>query len=231
MAFLTVNKGVGVAHQIPRNSLALLMVSQVVVILPLAIYISPWIVAVWLFCGYWRAQVYLGRWGYPAGWVKAVLVVGSTIGLGMSGYSTLGLEAATSLLVLAFSLKLVEMSNRRDAYLLIYLSYFLIANAFLFNQSMVLAGYEFLAAIVITAAVVIATRYLMMVVSSVVDCSRRDVCGAPSFVCSSRAGLFLRRRSNPGKWPRMNCWSGPSSTGTGADTGANITPLAPLSSI
>lgn len=154
MAFLTVNKGVGVAHQIPRNSLALLMVSQVVVILPLAIYISPWIVAVWLFCGYWRAQVYLGRWGYPAGWVKAVLVVGSTIGLGMSGYSTLGLEAATSLLVLAFSLKLVEMSNRRDAYLLIYLSYFLIANAFLFNQSMVLAGYEFLAAIVITAAMV-----------------------------------------------------------------------------
>ena len=69
MAFLTDNSGVGVAYQIPRNSLALLMISQVVVILPLAIYISAWIVAVWLFCGYWRAQVYRGRWGYPASWV------------------------------------------------------------------------------------------------------------------------------------------------------------------
>jgi transglutaminase-like putative cysteine protease len=154
MAFLTDNSGVGVAYQIPRNSLALLMISQVVVILPLAIYISPWIVAVWLFCGYWRAQVYRGRWGYPASWVKTILVIGAVMALALSGYRSFSLEAATSLLVLAFSLKLLEMKNRRDAYLLIYLSYFLVATAFLFDQSMAMTAYEIFATVVITAAMV-----------------------------------------------------------------------------
>ena len=154
MASLTDKDHVGLASQIPRNSLALLMVSQVAVILPLAVHISPWIVAVCLFCGYWRSQVYGGRWGYPSGIVKTLLVVAAVAGIGLSGYSTFSLEAATSLLVLAFALKLVEMKNRRDAYLVIYLSYFLIATAFLFDQSMTLTAYEVFAAVIITAAMV-----------------------------------------------------------------------------
>ena len=92
----------GIAYQIPRNALALLMLGQVAVVLPLAPHISLWIIAVCLFCGYWRSQVYLGRWGYPAGWVKAILVVASFVGIGLSGVTAYSLEAATSLLVLAF---------------------------------------------------------------------------------------------------------------------------------
>lgn len=154
MASLTDKQGTGVAYQIPRNSLALLMVSQVVVILPLIVHISPWIVGVWAICGYWRTQVYRGRWGYAAGWVKTLMVIGSIVGIALSGYKSFSLEAATSLLVLAFSLKLVEMKNRRDAYLVIYLSYFLIATAFLFDQTIAVAAYELLAAVVVTAAMV-----------------------------------------------------------------------------
>ena len=154
MANLDSGKGAGVAQQIPRNSLALLIVSQAAVIVPLAAHISLWIVGVCLFCGYWRTQVHMGRWGYPGGWVKAGLVFAAIGGIALSGYRTFSLEAAASLLVLAFALKLVEMKNRRDAYLVIYLSYFLIATAFLFDQSMALAAYEVLAAIVITAAMV-----------------------------------------------------------------------------
>jgi len=144
----------GVAYQIPRNSLALLMVSQIVVILPVAAHISPWIVGVGLICGYWRSGVYQGRWGYPSSVVKTLLVLGSILGIGLSGYSFFDLEAAASLLVLAFSLKLLEMKNRRDAYLVIYLGYFLIATAFLFDQTMMTALYELVAAIVVTAALV-----------------------------------------------------------------------------
>lgn len=154
MASLDSSKGAGVAQQIPRNSLALLIVSQAAVIVPLAAHISLWIAGVCLFCGYWRTQVHMGRWGYPGGWVKAGLVFAAIGGIALSGYRTFSLEAAASLLVLAFALKLVEMKNRRDAYLVIYLSYFLIATAFLFDQSMALAAYEVLAAIVITAAMV-----------------------------------------------------------------------------
>lgn len=152
------SKSVGVAQQIPRNSLALLMVAQLVVLAPLALHISLWVVAACLFCGFWRSQVYLGRWDFPPLWIKALLVVAAFLAISISvlldGGRTFNLEAASSLLALAFALKLVEMKNRRDAYLVIYLSYFMVATAFLFDQSMTLAVYEMLAMIVVTAALI-----------------------------------------------------------------------------
>ena len=84
MASTSDSKALGVAYQIPRNSLALLMVSQVFVILPLAVHISPWIVGVCVVCGYWRSQVYRGRWGYPSSAVKTLLVMAAVTGTSCS---------------------------------------------------------------------------------------------------------------------------------------------------
>ena len=142
------------AYQIPRNSLALLMVAQLVVLAPLVIHVSPWIVGVYLVCGLWRWQVYVGRWNYPVGAVKSLLVIAAVVGLFFSGFQSYSLEAGTSLLVLAFALKLLEMKKYRDAYLVIYLSYFLIAIAFLFDQSLLLTCYAMFSLIVVTAAMV-----------------------------------------------------------------------------
>jgi transglutaminase-like putative cysteine protease len=148
------NRALGVAYQIPRNSLALLMVAQVVVVVPYALQLSPWIVGVGLFCGYWRSQVYQGRWDYPHRWIKALLVIASVAGVAVSGVGAFSLEAAASLLILAFALKLIEMKSRRDAYLVIFLGYFAIATQFLFDQSITIAAYEFMAICVVTAAMV-----------------------------------------------------------------------------
>ena len=148
------SRGLGVAYQIPRNSLALLMVAQVVVLVPFALQLSPWIVGVGLFCGCWRMGVYQGRWDYPQRWVKALLVVASFIGVALSGVGVFSLEAAASVLILAFALKLIEMKSRRDAYVVIFLGYFAIATQFLFDQSIAVAAYEFVAICVVTAAMV-----------------------------------------------------------------------------
>ncbi len=144
----------GIDYQIPRNSLALLMVAQAVVILPFLQQLSPGIIAVGLFCGYWRTGVYQGRWDYPKRWVKLLLVVASVAGVALSGVGSFSLEAAASLLILAFALKLIEMKSRRDAYLVIFLGYFIIATQFLFEQSIAIAAYQLGAAIVVTAAMV-----------------------------------------------------------------------------
>ncbi len=154
MASARASSAVGVAYQIPRNSLALLMFAQVVVVLPFALQLSPWIIAVGLFCGYWRAGVYQGRWSYPHRWVKALLVVASVVGVAVSGAGAFSLETAASLLILAFALKLIEMKSRRDAYLVIFLAYFVIATEFLFDQSILVAVYELGAICVVTAAMV-----------------------------------------------------------------------------
>jgi transglutaminase-like putative cysteine protease len=154
MASARASSGVGFAYQIPRNSLALLMFAQVVVVLPFALQLSPWIIAVGLFCGYWRAGVYQGRWSYPHRWVKALLVLASVVGVAVSGAGAFSLEAAASLLILAFALKLIEMKSRRDAYLVIFLAYFVIATQFLFDQSILVAVYELGAICVVTAAMI-----------------------------------------------------------------------------
>lgn len=144
----------GIARQIPRNALALLMVAQAVAVLPFLFHVSPWIIAVGLFCAYWRSGVHQGRWDYPKRWVKAVLVAASVGSIVASGVPAFSLEAAASLLILAFSLKLIETRGRRDAYLVIFLGYFVIATAFLFDQSMALAAYQVVALMVVTAAMV-----------------------------------------------------------------------------
>ncbi|MEM8768533.1 MAG: DUF3488 and transglutaminase-like domain-containing protein [Pseudomonadota bacterium] len=144
----------GVAYQIPRNSLALLMVAQVAVVLPYLLQLSPWIVAVGLFCGLWRANVYLGRWDYPKRWVKAVLVIFCIGGVAISGVGAFSLEATASLLIAAFALKLIETKSRRDAYVVIFLGYFAIATQFLFDQTILVAAYQVVAFIVVTAAMV-----------------------------------------------------------------------------
>jgi transglutaminase-like putative cysteine protease len=144
----------GVAYQIPRNTLALLMVAQAAVVLPYLLHLSPWLIGVGLFCGYWRSRVYQGVWDYPGRAIKAFLVVASITGVALSGVGGFSLEAVSSLLILAFALKLIEMKNRRDAYLVIFLSYFVIAVQFLFDQSLLVAAYELFAIVVVTAALV-----------------------------------------------------------------------------
>ncbi|MBX3706861.1 MAG: DUF3488 domain-containing protein [Pseudomonadales bacterium] len=147
-------RGRGIAYQIPRNSLALLMVAQVAVVLPFLLHLAPWLIAVCLFCCCWRYGVYQGRWDYPSRLLKALVVVAAVAGVALSNVPGFSLEAAASLLNLAFALKLIEMKNRRDAYVVIFLGYFLIATLFLFDQSMLQAGYQLFAIVVVTAAMV-----------------------------------------------------------------------------
>ncbi|MEM1230710.1 MAG: transglutaminaseTgpA domain-containing protein [Pseudomonadota bacterium] len=144
----------GLANQIPRNALALLMVGQLAVLLPHLAHQTPWLMAVALFCGIWRTQVHRGRWSYPSRRIKALLVLLALVGVVVSSRSGVSLESATALLLVAFALKLLEMKHRRDAYLVIFLCYFVIATAFLFSQTLLLATYQLLATVVVTAALI-----------------------------------------------------------------------------
>lgn len=144
----------GVLDQIPRSSLVLLLIAQAAVIAPHVPRLPLWIVALWGLCVVWRVFVYLGRWGYPGTIVKAGLILLAAVGVGV-GYGQLyGLDPTSALLVIAFSLKLLEMGERRDALVLIYLAYFVIGVQFLYEQAMAAAAYQLLATGLVTAALV-----------------------------------------------------------------------------
>lgn len=144
----------GAGRLIPRLSLAFLMVAQAAVVIPHGAHLSWWIILVGLVCAAWRWMVFQGRWDFPSRLVKAVLVVMAFVGVLLDGKGVFSLETATALLIIAFALKLVEMRTRRDAYLVIFLCYFVIATQFLFDQSIAIAAYELMAVVIATAAMV-----------------------------------------------------------------------------
>lgn len=139
---------------IPRISLTWLLVAQVLVILPHLIHLPLWIVFLWLGCAGWRIQVFLMRARYPNAWVKLGLLLGTGFGVFLSRGSLIGLEAGSVLLIAAFILKLLEMRSRRDALVLIFLGFFAVVTAYLFDDGIVSALYSLLPVTALLAALI-----------------------------------------------------------------------------
>ena len=144
----------GVVTQIPRNTLILIMAAFIIVVLPHAFHISIWIIVAALFCVAWRWLIFLGRRNFLTFWQKAALVIASGIAIVLSEGVQQNIETWAALLIISFALKLLEMKTQRDAYVVIFIAYFVIAIEFLFNKSMGIVLYELCALILVTAATV-----------------------------------------------------------------------------
>ena len=145
---------VAATYQIPRNSLAFLLLAQVVVVLPHVLRLPVWLTVVCIGCICWRIMVFRGQWSYPPRWVKAGFVVMGFIAVPL-GYSTIyGVEPAVALLIVAFALKLLEMYAQRDAFMVVLLAYFVAITQFLFYTTIPWSLYMFGCVVFITAALV-----------------------------------------------------------------------------
>lgn len=94
-----------------------------------------WLLAVVVFV--WRMQIYRCEWSFPNRFIRGLLVVFSiaaVIGYFREWYA---LEPMVILLLIAFLLKLLEVSERRDGIILIYVGLFGTSSAFLFDQGIV----------------------------------------------------------------------------------------------
>lgn len=139
---------------IPRNSLVWLLTAQVVALIPHLVRLPFWLVAVWLGCALWRVQIQRMRWNYPSLlWRIAGLVLTLT-GVYVSQGTLIGLDSAVMLLLLLFMLKLLEMRTPRDALVVIYLGFFILATAFLFDQGIPLTLFQCFSMLVLVAALV-----------------------------------------------------------------------------
>ena len=140
--------------QIPRNSLAWMLLAQSAVIAPHLTRLPYWTIALCVVCVLWRVMVYQGRWSYPGRWIKVLLVFFGIVGLAL-GYGTfLGLDPWVGLLIMMFVLKLLEMHHKRDGYVVILLGYFVALTQFLYDQGIPSTLYMFLCVTMITAALI-----------------------------------------------------------------------------
>lgn len=141
-------------QQIPRNALAWIILSLFLLVAPHAQRVPVWVLGLFLGAAVWRILVYRGIWSFPRWPVKLGLILAAFAGVLLSFRTLIGLEPTVSLLLTAFALKLLELSRRKDAYVLIFLGYFVILTVFLFSQDLLVVLLCLFNTVVVTAALV-----------------------------------------------------------------------------
>lgn len=107
----------------------------------------------------WRAHAARRHWSLPPGAVKTALTLLAVIGVVVSFRGRLsGQYAGTALLCAMAALKLLELKQRRDVMVLLFLMYFLVLTHFLFNQDLWTLAY-LLACVIGTTAVLIQSHH------------------------------------------------------------------------
>ena len=141
-------------QQLPRNALVWIIISMFALIVPHALRLPPWVLLVYVVAVVWRILVYRGRWSFPGRSMKLILTLGGFVGIYFSYSTLLGLEPMVALLLTAFALKLIELSRRKDAYVLLFLGYFVCITEFLFSQDLLITLYSLLNVVLVTTALV-----------------------------------------------------------------------------
>ncbi len=143
-----------IEQRLPRNALAWIIISLFTLVAPHAERLPLWVLVVYIFATLWRIQVYRGHWSFPGRWIKVALTVSACIGIFLSYGSLIGLEPTVALLLTAFALKLTELVSRKDAYVLLFLGYFICITEFLFSQDLLIVLYSVLNIVLVTTGLV-----------------------------------------------------------------------------
>lgn len=146
------------AEQLPRPALLWIIVAQALLLLPHLPRLPMWVAAVYLLAFAWRVQAFRGRLELPGRWLKVALSLAAAAGIAMSFGSLFGMEPMVAFLLTAFALKLTEMQSRKDAYVVIFLGYFVCLTEFLFSQDLLIVVYSMILVWVLTSALVAVHR-------------------------------------------------------------------------
>src|SRR5690606_24458537 len=135
----------------PRSAFVLLLITNVLAVIPHLERVPAWMWLAFLSVLVWRIQVFRQRWHFPGRAVRLLLVLGGFAGVILHHGTVLGPDAGVALLITAYLFKQLEMVTKRDAFLVVILSYFVLATEFLFSRSLYSTLYVLLVLIVITA--------------------------------------------------------------------------------
>ncbi len=106
-----------------------------------------------IFMAGWVSLIIMGRAGQLNKWQRLGMLLLVLLIMTMSYGTLLGKEAGTGFLLLLGFLKVFEIKDKRDVYIVIYLEYFLIATNFFHSQSPWIAVYVFASVIYLTSVI------------------------------------------------------------------------------
>jgi len=129
------------AERLDRNQTFGLLAVLAAVLLPHAGRLPWWLLAALAGLFGWRAWLTQVQGRLPPSWLLLPITMALVAGVFFNYHTLLGRSGGVAVLAALVGAKLLETRGRRDALLLVYLSYFLIATNFLFSQSVVMAAY------------------------------------------------------------------------------------------
>ena len=128
----------------------------VIAILPHVPYLPLWITGAFLGCASWRYAVEMHRRPLPSTWTRAGLALVCFLGVWATYSSISGVGPGSALLAVMAALKLLETRRRRDQFVLLFLSIFLVMSSLLREQFIWSLPY------LVGSVVVIMTAWLRM---------------------------------------------------------------------
>lgn len=138
----------------PRSSMAGLLITMIACYLPHLSRLPWWMVSYAVICIVWRLLIHVGKAGYPHVLVKFSLAMLGTLQL-IREYGTLmSPDGGVAFLLLAYFAKLLEMHYRRDALVVMLLSFFVIPMQFLYDTTLGGAAWVIACELLIVATLV-----------------------------------------------------------------------------
>src|SRR5450830_862937 len=117
-------------------------------------YLPSWVSLVMAGFAGWRLMVAKHGWAMPRMAILIPITFAAAIGIAVSYHGLFGRDASVGLFAIMLSLKLMETHTQRDYMIVIFLAYFLAANAFLFNQSITMGIFMVVPMTLLTATLI-----------------------------------------------------------------------------
>ena len=134
------------------SSLPWTLTALVFSLAPHVAFIPIWITAAFLGCAAWRYLIEKQRRALPGTWVRALLAMGCFLGVLATYGGISGVGPGSALLAIMAALKLLETRKRRDQFVLLFLSIFLVMSSLLREQYLWSLPYMLLSILVVMTA-------------------------------------------------------------------------------
>jgi protein-glutamine gamma-glutamyltransferase len=163
-----------------------LLFSSILVLAPHAGHLPLWISAVCAAALAWRALITLQGTRMPPLWLLLPVALLAMGGVYATFHTLLGRDAGVAMLVLLLVFKLLEMHARRDLFVVIFLSFFLVLTNFFYSQSMLTA-----LAMVATIIALMTAQLSFQYTGAVPPLKRRVRLAATIFALAAPLALLL----------------------------------------
>ncbi len=175
-------------RQLPRDKAdtLLLILSSVMVLAPHLTHLPPWIGAMLGATLLWRVSITVRGSRLPPLALLMPLSLLAMAGVYGSFHTLLGREAGVAMLALLLAFKLLEMHAKRDLFVVVFLSFFLLLTNFFYSQSMATA-----LLMVATIVLLLTAQITFQFTGAMPSLARRLRLAALIFLLAAPLGLLM----------------------------------------